>query len=392
MLLAFASSFGQTWFISLFAGHIKADFGLTDGAWGSLYTIATLASATLLLMRGSLADTVPLSRLGPLNAVLLACAALALCFGSGIALLGFAVFLLRFCGQGMFSHISVTAMGRWFVATRGRAVSIAGLGYSMGEVLLPVPVVLLIGWIGWQASWGVVAALMALVIAPMLFLLLAENRAPGGYSTASGSPGLINRHWNRAEVLRHWLFAALTPILLTHGFIGTVVFFHQAHVAAVKGWSLTAMAPGLIAYSTVSVVAALAAGWACDRYGAHRLLPIMTLPMGIGMLMIGPADTVGIWITALGFLGVTSGIANALWGALLPAVYGTNHLGAIRALATSVMVVSTAIGPGLTGILIDQGITFPEQGAAMGFWCLGLAVYALFLSRRLTTEMAISGD
>jgi hypothetical protein len=118
----------------------------------------------------------------------------------------------------------------------------------------------------------------------------------------------------------------------------------------------------------------------------------MTLPMGIGMLMIGPADTVGVWITALGFLGVTSGIANALWGALLPAVYGTNHLGAIRALATSVMVVSTAIGPGITGILIDLGITFPEQGAVMGFWCLGLAVYALFLCRRLTAEMAASGD
>lgn len=43
-LLIYASAFGQTWFISLFAGEIKAAHGLTDGAWGSLYTVATLGS------------------------------------------------------------------------------------------------------------------------------------------------------------------------------------------------------------------------------------------------------------------------------------------------------------------------------------------------------------
>ena len=66
--LAFGSAFGQTWFISLSAGEIRAEFGLSDGEWGGIYTIATLASALLLLSRGSLADTMPLSRLAPLVA------------------------------------------------------------------------------------------------------------------------------------------------------------------------------------------------------------------------------------------------------------------------------------------------------------------------------------
>ncbi|MGB5067860.1 MAG: MFS transporter, partial [Albidovulum sp.] len=286
-----------------------------------------------------------------------------------------------------FSHISVTAMGRWFVATRGRAVSIAGLGLSLGEVLLPLPVVLLIGWIGWRASWGMVAVALAFVIAPTLFLLLVRDRAPAGYSAGGGSTGLADRHWRRGEVWRHWLFPALVPLLLTHGFIGTVVFFHQAHVAAVKGWSLAAMAPGLSVYSVISVATALAAGWAVDRFGPHRLLPILTLPMGVGMLMIGPADHVATWIVALGFLGVTSGIANALWGALLPGVYGTNHLGSIRAVATAIMVLSTAIGPGITGILIDRGIAFPQQGLAMAIWCFALGGYGLWITRRLTSEL-----
>ncbi len=34
VLLAFMSSFGQTFFISIFSGHIRAEFGLSHAAWG----------------------------------------------------------------------------------------------------------------------------------------------------------------------------------------------------------------------------------------------------------------------------------------------------------------------------------------------------------------------
>ena len=58
LMLALCSSFGQTFFISLFAGHIKAAYGLTDGSWGGIYTVATLTSAALLIQTGGLADTI----------------------------------------------------------------------------------------------------------------------------------------------------------------------------------------------------------------------------------------------------------------------------------------------------------------------------------------------
>lgn len=50
--LTFGSAFGQTWFISLSARFIKDEYGLTDGSWGSLYTLATLSAAALMLWRG----------------------------------------------------------------------------------------------------------------------------------------------------------------------------------------------------------------------------------------------------------------------------------------------------------------------------------------------------
>lgn len=386
LLLAFGSCFGQTWFISLFAGEIRAEYGLSDGQWGLLYTVATLSSAAVLFGRGALADTVPLSRLVPMVAVVFAGAAALLALGWSIWTLGFAVFLLRFCGQGMFTHMQQTAIARWFVATRGRALSITSLGYAMGEVLLPLPAVLLLSVIGWRASWGVVAVVLLLVIMPILIWLLAQDRTPQGAGRASGAPGIGARHWRRGEALRHWLFWALAPLLLTPGFIGTVVFFHQVHIAEVKGWTLATMAPAYPAYAAAAVGAAFATGWACDRIGPARLLPVMILPMAIGIWLIGPADTPLVWIAAITLIGLTQGVANTVWGTLLPAAYGTDHIGSVRAVASTLMVVSTALGPGVTGLIIDAGVQVPDQAIVMTIWCAALSAAMIPVMRRLVAE------
>jgi MFS family permease len=73
ILLAFLSSFGQTFFISVFAGQIRAEFGLSDGDWGWAYTAGTAASAALMLWAGGLADRFRVRSLGGWVLVALAC-------------------------------------------------------------------------------------------------------------------------------------------------------------------------------------------------------------------------------------------------------------------------------------------------------------------------------
>lgn len=387
-LLTFASGFGQTWFISLFAGVIKTEHGLTDGGWGSLYTVATLASAALLFWRGSLADSIPLDKLAPYVAAGFAIAALGMAFSPWVWLLGLSLFALRFCGQGMFSHIAMTAMGRWFVARRGQAVAITNLGHPASEVVLALTAVLAINTLGWRATWIIVAAILLFAVLPGLRWLLYEGRTAQNTPVNVGSTGLGDRHWTRGNAARHWLLPALIPILLTPGFIGTVIFFHQVHIAEVKGWTILAMAPGYTAFAALSVAASIISGWACDRFGAQKLLPFLLVPMGLGIALVGPADHVVLWYAALGLIGITQGINNAMQGVLFPLVYGTRNLGAIRSMATTIMVISTAVGPGITGLLIDQGITFPAQGLTMGLWCLLLSLACILIARRLTRELA----
>ena len=225
LMLAFCSSFGQTFFISLFASQIKATYGLTDGGWGGIYTVATLISAALLIQAGGLADTVALGRLTLMVLGLYAVVAAGMAFNTSALVLVALIAGLRFCGQGMVGHIAMTAMGRWFQAHRGRAVAAAGLGYSLGEAVLPATVVALIAWIGWRATWGAAAGVLALGFVPLLMWLLNESRRPKGVAEADPGAGMGGRHWRRREVLGHWLFWALLPGILAPNFIGTAAFF-----------------------------------------------------------------------------------------------------------------------------------------------------------------------
>ncbi len=54
--MLFASSFGQTFFISLSGGEIRRELDLSDGQFGLVYMAVTLASAFSLVWLGKLLD------------------------------------------------------------------------------------------------------------------------------------------------------------------------------------------------------------------------------------------------------------------------------------------------------------------------------------------------
>ena len=85
-------------------------------------------------------------------------------------------------------------------------------------------------------------------------------------------------------------------------------------------------------------------------------------------------------------LGISYGISSTLFGSLWPEIYGLANLGAVRSITVSAAVLATAIGPGLTGTLIDRGMDLPEQMIFLGFYCLlaagALTIASISLLRR----------
>lgn len=360
MLLTFLSSFGQTFFISLFAGEIRAAFDLSHGQWGGIYTIGTTASALVMVWAGGLTDFFRVRTLAPIILILLAFACLSMAFNPVWWGLIAVIFALRFTGQGMTSHLAVVAMSRWFIATRGKALSIATLGFALGEALLPLVFVALLAVYDWHMLW-VAAAVIALCGVPVIHRLLRLERTPQSLAETDQSVGMESRHWTRNQALFHWLFWFMVPALLGPAAFNTAFFFHQVHFADLKGIPHVQLVALYPFYTAVGIVAMVLSGWALDRWGTARLIPFFQLPMVAAFGIFAISDNTLTLLAGLFFLGLTTGANTTLPNAFWAEFYGTARLGSIKAMAAAVMVFGSAIGPGLTGMGIDLGLGLESQ-------------------------------
>ena len=366
-LLTLISSFGQTYFISIFAGEIRAAFNLSHGDWGAIYGFGTFASAIVMVWCGGLTDFMRVRHLGPIVLAALAASCLFMAFNPWVALLPVVIFCLRFTGQGMSTHIAAVAMSRWFVANRGKALSVASLGFSIGEACYPILVVSLLVFFTWQSVWVLAAGVTVLAI-PALHWLLAEERSPQSNASEGQSLGMDGRHWSRNQALGHPLFWFMIPALLGQSAFNTAFFFLQVHFAEIKGWEhlqLVAMFP---VYTAVSIGAMILSGILLDKLDTARLIPYFQLPMIIAFLIFAYGQSLLVALVGFIFLGLSAGANATLPNAFWAEFYGTKHLGSIKAAAAAVMVLGSAIGPAVTGILLDHDLPLDSQYVAISIF------------------------
>lgn len=386
-LLTLFSAFGQTYFISLSAGEIRSEYDLSNGQFGVIYMAATLASALSLTWVGRMVDRFSPSKVTLIIVPLLAAGSVAMALSHHVVMLVVVIYLLRLFGQGMMTQNAMTATGRWFAANRGRAISVVALGHNAGEAVFPFIFVLTAGLIGWRMTWIAGAGLLIVVAMPAIVALYWQERAP----RASDPVPKVTapREWTRGEVLRDPLFWLMLIGIMAPPFIGTTIFFHQVYLVELRGWSLDLFAASFALMSATTIVFALICGALIDKLSAVRMLPSFLLPLAGACIMLALSPAAWAPFVFMALLGVSYGFSSTLFGALWPEVYGIRHLGSIRSLIVAVMVFATAVGPGLTGTLIDFGVSYPGQIFVMGIYCLAASAVLLVASRRLEARNAV---
>lgn len=380
LLLTLFSSFGQTFFIGLSGRYILEEFALTDGEFGLIYMVCTLASAATLPWLGQMVDRLNGARMVLVVMPALAFACILMAISPIVPVLALAIYLLRLMGQGMMTHIALTEVSRWFDANRGRAISLIVPGHQLGEAVLPILFALVVLASGWRSAWFVSAALILFAALPAIYLLIRVDRVPADHDPVDYKPKAM-RQWSRFEVLRDPFFYIIIIGVLAPAFIGTTVFFHQAHLIELRDYPPLAFASAFPMMAATTVICGFAAGQLIDRLGAIRLLPFFLVPLALATLISASIEASwGIYVFMVMF-GVSYGLTSPMLGALWPEIYGTRHLGAIRAVVVAALVFATAMGPGLTGAFIDQGVDLPTQLYWMAGWTLA-ASYGLFLASR----------
>lgn len=380
-LTIFWGNFGQSFFISWYGAAIQTSLGISATTYGTVYSLATLGSGLSIMAIGGAIDEWPLRRFVFAVAVGLALAALVLSQAEHVALLLLGFFLVRLCGQGLMPHTAQTTMARQFGANRGKALSISASGVPVGEVVLPLLAVALIGSLGWRGSWTVVMLSIPLLYLPLAFILLHVAQKRGLYQPVDRSR---EQHAQRGAAGRRQMLADrrfwfALPALMAGPFVVTGIFIQQSFVLAQKDWTPAWLATCFILYGVVHWLSSLAAGVLVDRFTAQRVLPFMVMPLGLAMFAAANLEGQYVALLLMGLMGTTIGASGPVGGALWAEVYGTEKLGSIRSLVTSLMVLTTALAPVLLGAMIDAGQSVTQVLNTLGAGVL-VAVVMVFFS------------
>jgi sugar phosphate permease len=386
-LLAFFSSPGQTFFISLFSADLRGELGLSHGDFGTAYAVATLASAVTLIPLGRLVDTVRLRVIALFIICGLGLSALFFSTIASVFALVVGIYFMRLSGQGMMTHLYATAMTRRYVAERGRALAVAALGHPMSEWLMPLFVLALstILMFEWREIWQVtgIIALIIMVPAALLFTQRQEGQDGGGVdSLVAGRDG---QHWTRRDMLLHWRFWMLSGLIIAPGFSTTGLFFHQIYFAESKLIPLAQWISGYGIYAVLNILGSFIGGGLTDRFTACRIAPIVVANMALPALLLNFATPgIMVFVFFAGF-GIVQGMVYTSTTPIWAEIYGTRHLGGIKAIAHALMVFASAISPVLLGIMIDVGASVESLLLVLGMTpiiCGFIGYFAATAARR----------
>lgn len=300
-------------------------------------------------------------------------------------------------------------LNRWFVKWRGLALGICSAGVGLLAILILVPVnQYLISAIGWRATYVVLGTGIAVVLAPLTYLLVRDRpqdlgllpdgeRIEGagqqsgggaGSKTTSATSSLqTTADWTPRRAMgtaRFWVLGAayfLWPIAIQ------MVFVHQAAYVVDLGYDkfLAASVVGMI--GLVSIPAKILGGHLSDRFGRQ-----VTYGLGAGgvlsslcllLLIPGLRSEWLLYVFALLF-GLGYGTNTPLSPAIAGDLYAGKHFAVIYGFLGMTVQLGSAVGPWLAGYLFDvDGSYTPAFLIAIAGTVVSASLIWLVVPRRI---------
>lgn len=354
-VLTFLSGFGQTFLISLYVPEILKSFQISEGAFGSIYAGCTITASLIMLSVGHTVDHKPAKKVTAWTVIGLALSSILLGFSHHILILILAITGLRLTGQGLLTHISMTIMSKQFIRDRGKALSFSSLGFSVGEAVFPLAIATIIAWFDWR-----VAAVSSGVFL-LLYLLRLKFTNLNTFDeqlSVHAKPSFWSLLKDYRKVVFDSKFGIMVPASFMLSFSVTAIVFYQYVFVETKGWSAQLYASFFTVYAITRFLFSLFGGIWVDRFTAKRMFRYFLIPVVLGLLPLAFMNSIIGALIFLVMMGITVGMSGTVKTSLIAEIYGTERMGAIRSVFTMFMVISTALGPLIVGLLIDAGVSF----------------------------------
>ncbi|MEX1080013.1 MAG: MFS transporter [Homoserinimonas sp.] len=288
---------------------------------------------------------------------------------------------VRMAGQGALTLAATTAVARAIRQRRGLALGITSAIGSAGISLAPIILERVIAVVGIHDTWRWEAAAVVLVVVPLAFMFpRKERRLPVADSPVTGQIAIQGETWTMPEALRSGMFWVIAASLATSGTLTTALAFHQIAILGEQGLTPFEAAANFLPQTITGILATLFTGSLIDRTSPKLFVVFSMTTLSASLLMLPIVDPGWSAILYGLILGAAGGSLRGMEAAAYVRYYGTEHIGSIRGVATSISLASTAFGPLALALGVDLtgGFTIP----AMVLSGIPLLVAALALFAR----------
>ena len=273
--------------------------------------------------------------------------------------------------------VTAVAIANWFVRKRGRAFAFAGMGGSLGTIIVIPFAAWTIATLGWRETWVLFGVFVwVLVVVPsFLFMrrrpedmgLLPDGDPAGGLEAVDAAayaeePGGERRTtqesseedvlWTRTEALHTRAFWVIVVVSGFGRLVSQGINLHLIPYLQDLGFAVGIAASVLVVRSAVGLLAHPLWGFAAERYDVRRLsfLQYALQTGAVGTIVLAQ----DLWMVYLGFAlyGIVQG-GMSLHEIMFANYYGRFSLGAVRGIAAPFQVAFSAGGPVLLGFSFD---------------------------------------
>lgn len=237
-----------------------------------------------------------------------------------------------------------TLISQWFTRKRGLAISLALNGASFGGIVVAPSLVLLIGAVGFSRAMVTAAAVMVLVLVPVV-LLWVPAQASAQTPAKAAEPA-----WTRRDALRDlsfWTVSGSFALVL----LAQVAFIvHQiSFMEPIAGRAQAALSVSVM--TVMAVTGRLTLGTIVDRLDPRWISGVSMFSQAAALFAMTQTTDVTLLIVCCAVYGFSVGNIITLPSLIIQREFPAAAFGMVLGLSTAIGTFTGALGPGLIGLI-----------------------------------------
>lgn len=274
-----------------------------------------------------------------------------LLYGAGAAL-----------GIAEFGNLVIaTAVAKWFVRKRGRAMAFTTMGVSSGGLVLVPVTSFIISSYGWRTAWvffGVLVVLLITLPAGLFMRSTPESMGlrpdgdpnpPRAAISGEGRPTVAaasqEHSWTLGEAVRTRAFWLLVVGFNVGSVALTAMLLHQIPYIQDKGFSQTTAAAVASAFAFGALVCKLPWGFLVERVPVRYCVMAMYIGSAFGLAILIAAQSTPMLLLYAMIYGLNIGATGVLSSVAWANYFGRTFIGTIQGFVAPFQMGSTALSP-----------------------------------------------